>query len=306
MPSEAPARDRILVVDDTPDSLSLLVDTLEQEGMTALVATSGEAALELLDHDTPDLILMDAVMPGMDGFEATRRIKRDPAFAYVPVIFMTGLTEPEHAIAALENGGIDYIRKPIVIEELLARIRVHLANARNAHRSRLALDGAGRHLVAVDRGGRVTWCTPQAGRLLSRIEPGWNEDARQLPERLVYPMQRIAQQALLPGHSIRVEFPDFDIDLAAVESEREGDTLIRLTEVREGAEIALLQNRIGLTQREAEVLLWVSYGKSNRSVSEILGISPRTVNKHLQQIFTKLGVETRAAATALAVRIISG
>ncbi len=306
MPSDAPARDCILVVDDTPESLRLLVDTLELEGMTALVATSGEAALDLLEYEMPDLILMDAVLPGLDGFEATRRIKRNSGLADVPVIFMTGLTEPEHAIAALETGGIDYIRKPIVIEELLARIRVHLANARNAQRSRLALDGAGRHLVAVDRDGRVVWCTPQAGRLLSRIEPGWSDDARQLPARLIHPMQRIAQEKLFPGHSIRVEFPDCNIDLAAVESEHAGDTLIRLTEVREGAEIALLQERIGLTQREAEVLLWVSYGKSNRSISEILGISPRTVNKHLQQVFTKLGVETRAAATATAVRIISG
>ena len=305
MPSDAPAKDCILVVDDTPDSLRLLVDTLEMEGMTALVATSGEAALDLLEQETPDLILMDAVLPGLDGFEATRRIKRNPAFANVPIIFMTGLTEPEHAVAALENGGIDYIRKPIVIEELLARLRVHLANARNAHRQRLALDGAGRHLVAVDADGRVVWCTPQAGRLLSRIAPDWNEHARQLPEKLLYPMQRIAQEKLLPGHAIRVGFPECDIDLAAVESERAGDTLIRLTEVREGAEIALLQRRIGLTQREAEVLLWLSYGKSNRSISEILGISPRTVNKHLQQIFIKLGVETRAAATAMAVRIIS-
>ena len=306
MPPEEDRRDRILVVDDTPESLSLLVDTLEHEGMTALVATSGEAAIELLAEVTPDLILMDAVMPGLGGFETTRRIKRDPALAFVPVIFMTGLTESEHAIAALETGGVDYIRKPIVIDELLARIRVHLNNARIAHRSRMALDGAGRHLVGLDAQGKVLWCTPQAGKLLSRIDPQWNAEAPRLPAAIAAPVQRLLHEPFNPAQSIRAKFDDFDIEMAAVETDRNGETLIRMTEIREGAEIAALQKHGGLTQREAEVLLWVSYGKSNRSISEILGISPRTVNKHLQQIFIKLGVETRAAATATAVRIISG
>jgi DNA-binding CsgD family transcriptional regulator len=93
-----------------------------------------------------------------------------------------------------------------------------------------------------------------------------------------------------------------EIEIALAEPGRPGETLIRLTETREDGKIAALQTRCGLTRREAEVLLWVSYGKTNKTVSEILGISPRTVNKHLEQVFRKLGVETRAAATAIAVR----
>lgn len=303
--ADAPARDRILVVDDKPDSLRFIVDTLEAEGMTALVATSGEAAIELLDHVTPDLILMDAVMPGLNGFETTRQIKRDPAFAHVPVIFMTGLTGPEHAVEALETGGVDYIRKPIVIEELLARIRVHLTNARQSHRSRLALDVAGGSLVALDRAGALLWCTPQADELLSCIDAGWDRHSRHLPEALKDAAGRLLADDARPGNTVRERLADTEIELSAMRSERPGEVLLRIVEIREGADVALLQKHTGLTQREAEVLLWVSYGKSNRTVSEILGISPRTVNKHLQQIFTKLGVETRAAATALAVRVIS-
>src|SRR3546814_13699083 len=83
--------------------------------MTDRIARSGEAAIERLRHVTPDLVLMDAVMPGLNGFEATQRIKRNPAFAHIPVIFMTGLTEPEQAVAAFERGGVDYVRKPIQI-----------------------------------------------------------------------------------------------------------------------------------------------------------------------------------------------
>ncbi|MBA4355114.1 MAG: DNA-binding response regulator, partial [Novosphingobium sp.] len=89
-------RDTVLVVDDEPDSLRFLTDTLEGAGITVLVAISGNAALDLLQHVVPDLILMDAVMPGFDGFETTARIKARPGLAHVPVMFMTGLTESEH------------------------------------------------------------------------------------------------------------------------------------------------------------------------------------------------------------------
>lgn len=88
------AKDCILVVDDSPESLRFLVDTLEAEDMTVLIARSGEATLELLTEVQPDLILMDAIMPGIGGIETTCAIKRNPATAHIPVIFMTGLTIP--------------------------------------------------------------------------------------------------------------------------------------------------------------------------------------------------------------------
>lgn len=306
MSADTPQEDRILVVDDTPESLRFLVDTLEREGMTVLISTSGETAIELLRHVTPDLILMDALMPGLSGLEATQLIKRNPACAHIPVIFMTGLTEPEHAVAAFENGGVDYVRKPIVIDELLARIRVHLANARLSLRSRLALDEAGRHLVALDPQGRLVWCTPKAQELLAQVDPAWSPDSGYLPEPLKPPAQQLLNEPVRLGASARIRFQDFDLELTPLESERPNETLIRITEINEDASVALLQKQYGLTPREAEVLLWVSYGKSNRIISEILEISPRTVNKHLEQVFKKLGVETRAAAAALAVRAVSG
>ncbi|QQN73730.1 response regulator [Croceicoccus sp. YJ47] len=305
-------RDRILVVDDTPDSLRFLVDMLDQEGMTPLVATSGEAALDLLCHTVPDLVLMDAVMPGLDGFETTARIKRDPALAHLPVIFMTGLSEPQHAIMALECGGVDYVRKPVVLDELMARIRVHLANARMSHRSQRALDVAGRHVLALDSEATLLWCTPQAESLLLLVDPAWSSAQSRLPDGLRAAAARLLHDPAGPGRSIRAPFDTFEIELATMEGTRgsergeSGEILVRLTEIREGAEAALLQKQAALTPREAEVLLWVTRGKSNRTISEILEISPRTVNKHLQQVFTKLGVETRAAATAHAMRILAG
>jgi DNA-binding response OmpR family regulator len=298
-------RDCILVVDDNPDSLRFLVDTLEGEGMTVLIARSGEATLDLLAEAAPDLILMDAIMPGISGLETTREIKRNPAIAHIPVIFLTGLNEPEHVVAALGTGGVDYVRKPIVIDELLARIRVHLANARTSYRSRLALGLAGRSLVALDATCALIWCTPQAEALFVQIEPEWNPDRGTLPNAMLAQVRHLIADYTQAQGASRIEVRGMEIELAVLESDRPGEILIRATEVCENEKIALLQKQNGLTHREAEVLLWVSYGKTNRTISEILGISPRTVNKHLEQVFRKLGVETRAAATAIAVRYLS-
>lgn len=298
-----PARDSILVVDDTVESLRLLVDTLEREEMSVLVARSGEEALELLAHAVPDLILMDGMMPGLSGLETTQRIKAVPAWAHIPIIFMTGITDPDHLVAALRTGGVDYVRKPVVIDELLARIRVHLGNARQSHRSRLALDTAGANVVALDPLGAVLWSTPETEALLARVEPGWSREAGRLPDALAAPVGRLLREQVA---SPRIELAGFAVELSVLESEDPRQTLIRLSEIREGADLELLQKKHGLTRREAEVLLWVSYGKSNRTISDILSISPRTVNKHLEQVFRKLGVETRAAAAAQAVRAVSG
>lgn len=297
-------RDCILVVDDNPESLRFLVDTLEREGMDVLIARSGEATIELLGEAAPDLILMDALMPGMSGLETTRRIKADPATAHIPVIFMTGLTDPEHVVAALQTGGVDYVRKPVEVGELLARMRVHLANARTSYRSRLALGRAGRSLAAVSPQGELVWCTPQAERLFMRLDPAWDSNSRDLPA-VIRPALR--QLLIEPGHSsaVNLSVAGIEIEIALAQSDRLGEALFKITEADEASKVDLLLRQTGLTRREAEVLLWVSYGKTNRTVSEILGISPRTVNKHLEQVFRKLGVETRAAATAIAVRYLS-
>jgi DNA-binding NarL/FixJ family response regulator len=297
-------RSVVLVVDDTPESLSFLTETIERAGMTVLIATDGGAALDLLEHITPDLILMDAVMPGMDGFEATRRVKRDVRFAHLPVIFMTGLTEPEHVVEGLNAGAVDYVRKPIILEELLARVRVHLANARVTHGSHYALDAAGRYLLAVDEAGTVIWCTPGMEAVLARLAPGWETEGRILPALLALPVRRLIS-AGEGGTPQRLEQDGSRLELVLLRRLRGDEYLVRLSETREPEELRLLQERHGLTAREAEVLLWISRGKANREISEILGISPRTVNKHLEQVFEKLGVENRASAAASAVATLT-
>ena len=288
----------ILVVDDAPDSLRFLTDTLESEGYGVRIARDGQAALASLAAELPDLVLMDAVMPGIDGFETTRRIKADPALASVPVIFMTGLTETENVLDGLAAGGVDYVKKPIVLAELLARLKVHLGNARIAAGAQSALDSSNRPLLALDGEGRVLWTTPKSASILDRLFGV--AVGGQLPPALASQLQRLAK-----GEArVKQDFADGRVEFAAVATKGE-ERHFRLTETLEGADEKLLAQRHGLTEREAEVLLWISRGKANREISEILGISPRTVNKHLEQIFEKMGIENRASAAAAAVKTLA-
>lgn len=196
----------VMIVDDVPENLSLLCDALDDAGYTVSVATDGPSALQRLQYVAPDAILLDAMMPGWNGFETCERLKADSRWCDIPVLFMTGLTETEHVVRGFASGGIDYVTKPINPDEVIARVAAHVSTARR----------------------------------LEEAKSGKNE-------------------ALI--HPTRAE---------------------------------------NLTQRETEVLTWLAKGKTNRDIADILGMSPRTVNKHLEHIYVKLGVETRTAAAAIA------
>jgi DNA-binding NarL/FixJ family response regulator len=297
-------QDTVLVIDDAPDSLHFLTNALENAGITVLVATSGDAALELLSHIVPDLILMDAVMPGLDGFETTVRIKNTASLAHIPVIFMTGLTESEHVVEAFEVGGVDYVRKPISVDELLARLRVHITNGRVVQASLAGLDATGRLMMATDMEGHFLWCTPLAEQAIQSVAPGWSKEEGVLPPVLRPTVDRLLSQRELSGASVKLEQPQATLELVLIAQYRENEVLIRLNKVNPEADATKLRLSLDLTQREAEVLLWVSYGKPNRVISDIMSISSRTVDKHLERVFEKMGIETRSAAAAIAIRLI--
>ncbi|HEV7609346.1 MAG TPA: response regulator transcription factor [Steroidobacteraceae bacterium] len=295
-------RDTILVVDDTPETLGFLTDTLDHAGFTALIATDGESALRLIEQITPDLVLMDAVMPGLNGFETCRRMKRNKMLAHLPVIFMTGLTETENVLEGLAAGGVDYVTKPLVVDELLARIRVHLANARVAAGTRAALDATGRFLLAADRSGRLLWCTPKARQLLAELFASDDNNAS-LPGPVMNQLMQLRSEGV--NSRLLVDVNGRKVEISVLSPIGPDELLFRLTELSTTADEQQLQQTLSLTGRESEVLLWISRGKANREIGEILAISPRTVNKHLEQIFVKLGVENRASAAARAVRTLA-
>lgn len=114
--------DRILVVDDSPDNLFLIQSILKLEGHEICTANNGWDALERIDQQPPDLILLDVMMPGIDGFEVTRRIKANPQLPFIPIALITAHQHPS-AVMGLDMGADEFIRKPIEVDELLARVR---------------------------------------------------------------------------------------------------------------------------------------------------------------------------------------
>ncbi len=117
----------VLIVDDTPDNLTLLSECLEETGMEIMAALNGEQALSLVEMMIPDLILLDVMMPGMDGFETCERLKQNPQTEGVPVIFVTALMDTESKVKSFSAGAVDYICKPIQKAEVLARVYTHLS-----------------------------------------------------------------------------------------------------------------------------------------------------------------------------------
>lgn len=118
----APDVDRILVVDDIIDNSFLLQTVLEGEGFQVEVADSGRAALDKIEVAPPDLVLLDVMMPGMNGFEVTRRIRQNPSLPFIPILLITGYSEPT-ASEGFDMGADGFIRKPIDFDQLLDRIR---------------------------------------------------------------------------------------------------------------------------------------------------------------------------------------
>ncbi|HEX5687565.1 MAG TPA: response regulator [Ideonella sp.] len=123
-PAEVPT---ILIVDDTPANVAVLADYLEDHGLRIVVAQDGQEGLSRAEFVKPDLILLDIMMPGMDGFETCRLLKENPAILDIPVIFMTALTDTSNVVKGFQLGAVDYVTKPIQIEEVMARIGTHLS-----------------------------------------------------------------------------------------------------------------------------------------------------------------------------------
>ena len=163
----------ILIVDDAPDNLGVLRTMMLREGYQTFVATSGVRALEIALRVKPDLVLLDVVMPGMDGLEACRRLKAHPATTRIPVIFMSARTETEDIVAGFDIGAADYIPKPLRLEEVCARVRAQLrmrtsseTQTAQADGLRMIVDSMDQGLLIVEDCGRIQYANPACDRYL--------------------------------------------------------------------------------------------------------------------------------------------
>jgi DNA-binding response OmpR family regulator/DNA-binding CsgD family transcriptional regulator len=303
----------ILIVDDTPDNLAMLSRALEQAGYLVLVALSGNAALQSMRKMRPDLVMLDAVMPTLDGFETCRMIKADPALSDVPIVFMTALTESDHVVRGFAAGGIDYVTKPIRTSEVIARVSSHLRQTRTLQQLRFALESSERAITVAAPDGLLLWSTPSAQEWIRALGSASTDGGRDrgdhgVGSRLTVPAQlrawldQLADDDTAPSMTqvYRAQVAGHTLQAKALGRSMQGEWVL-LLETRNVMEPGLLQ-QYRLTSRETEVLLWVTKGKTNRDIGEILGMSPRTVNKHLEHIYAKLGVETRTAAAAIVMK----
>jgi len=185
----------VVTVDDDPVSLDALADALSTENLDLAVATDGDMAMRLIEREQPDLVLLDVMLPDINGFEVCRRLKENPKTADTQIVFMTALTNREHRLQGLHAGAVDYISKPFDTEELLARIRPHIAVRRMTRalreknerleaevEQRIAAEGAREALLSELREAKA------------RLERELDEKARATAERAALHEQVIAAQ----------------------------------------------------------------------------------------------------------------
>lgn len=163
----------VLIVDDTPANIGVLRNMLQDAGYQIYAATSGPAALKIARNTRPDLILLDIMMPEMDGLETARRLKEMPETCEIPIIFVTARTDAQDIVTGFQAGAVDYIGKPIQHEEVCARVRTHIALRRQttalreqAERFRAVVTSMAEGLLIVEPGGRIQFANAAAGGLL--------------------------------------------------------------------------------------------------------------------------------------------
>ncbi|MET0071225.1 MAG: response regulator [Candidatus Thiodiazotropha sp.] len=288
----------VLVVDDSPDSLGMINSALNQAGYTVLVALNGRQALDIVAQIAPNVVLMDAVMPVMDGFECCREMRQ--CLPLTPIIFMTGLTEVEHIVKAFEHGGNDYITKPIKPEELLARINAHVTSASMIENARAALDVAKQFVLAINAAGEILWSTPETRELLAGSGIDTDPDSELVAALKTW----IGREAF--DNDLIVQTRNDPLTIRYFKAATSDEHLLRIVGHDLLMDATVLEAALPVTKREAEVLLWVAHGKTNREIGEILSLSPRTVNKHLEQIYPKIQVDNRSGATSIAIQALLG
>ncbi|MCX7098821.1 MAG: response regulator [Methylococcales bacterium] len=290
----------VMIVDDTPGNLALLSDTLSEAGYRVLVATDGLSALAQIDYLKPDIILLDVMMPGIDGFETCHRLKANPETATIPVLFMTALSELDNLLRGFDEGAVDYLVKPVRPPEVLARVAVQLNQVRTLQRAEDALKLSPVAVLAIDAVHGITWLSPSAQQWLDEFSQKHGLSANigigdSLPKPLLDWLTTADKNEGTGFNSYRAG-TSFSAKLSSRQAP--GESILMLEKQTGEWDLEVVKLSSGLTSREAEILMWVSRGKTNKEVGIILGSSPRTINKHLEHIFEKLGVVTRAAAVS--------
>jgi len=271
----------ILIVDDTPTNLGVIVSFLQSAGFGIRIARSGESALKRVQYNHPDIILLDVLMPGMDGFETCRRLKANEATKNIPVIFMTSLTSVEDKVKGFEVGAVDYVTKPLAQEEVLVRVTTHLR-----------LLDLTKNLKAQNRQLKVT-SEAETTRLFAAVSQQ-REQLRTLTTRLTDVQEMERKQLARELHDeMGQALTAISINLDAIEKELANNYSVRIQE-------RLVESK-QLTAVTLEQLREMSLNLRPPMLDD-LGLIP-TLQWYVKRYVERVGIEVAFTAVNLADRL---
>jgi CheY-like chemotaxis protein/DNA-binding CsgD family transcriptional regulator len=258
----------VLAVDDDVDNLRVISRCLQAHGCRVLKALDGKTALDRAHHERPDLILTEAIMPEMDGFETCRRLKADETLQKIPIIFMAAPAGPDEKVKAFELGAVDFIAKPIQPEEVLVRVRTHLRLQRLIE-----------HLQERVRRQTENWAG--ANQALKAML-----DQREMEKRSI--------EQVMVANLKRYVFPYLD-ELDRLRIGKDAKSFVRLIRTNIEQLIAPVSKRLSgayldLTPTEIKVADMIRQNKRTKFIAERLNTSPSTVEKHRNKIRKKLNI----------------
>ncbi|MEM7125885.1 MAG: response regulator transcription factor [Chloroflexota bacterium] len=333
----------VLIVDDVSENLALLFSRLRDEEFRVLAAESGYNAIEQLQYVHPDVILLDVLMPGLDGYQTCQRIKQDPATADIPIIFLTALDDVVDMVRGFQVGGVDYIIKPIQVEEVIARVNTHTML------SRLQIEVKRQNEVLEER------VEERTAQLMQEIEQRKKHEAEKdkllnilgnqsdqlremtqwligsqkqrhyqkfttLQEEISHNLTQIESHlqmhhTLLANEETSASFGESaDEHISSVHLQDAlsllkhthdylQDSAMNLDFLSVEEESVLAGPLLALTAREREVLQLIVDGKSYGDIAELLYLSETTVRTHRSRIMQKLGIDDLPSLVKFSIRI---
>lgn len=274
-------KDLILIVDDNIHNLQVLGNILQNEGYSVAVAENGEQVLDFLNKKLPSLILMDIVMPGRNGIEVCKILKKNVKTKDIPIIFLSVHKDTQEKLAAFRAGGVDYITKPFQREEVIARVKVHL----DLLRTRLELKKINEELdekvrqrtkELIESNKKLEEINIALKVLLEKKE----EQSREYAENFVFNVKQLI-------------FP-FIQKLKETDLSVEQEVIVNLIEQKIEELTSPFQKdlseKFGLTPTEIQIIDLIKSGKQTKEIAELLGLSKRTVDTHRHNIRKKLGI----------------
>ncbi|RWX51704.1 regulatory protein, luxR family [Candidatus Electrothrix marina] len=268
------SRTDVLIVDDDEGTRLTIKHIVESAGYQARTAAGGHDALKMAQGKLPDIIILDLVMPEIDGYEVCRRLKADPRSAQVPIIFLSGLISAQEKVKAFDAGGIDYIVKPCSTVELLARLHTHLTIQRT--RNSLAEEVRNQTVELEKKNKDLQETNLVLKRLLHEIEEEKKEVSQIMQiniERFILPdLDRIAEAPIQQRYQLRDTIRTNLKDISSPVTGKNIDAYSLLTPT------------------ELRVLNLIRQGRSSKEIAQALNIAPQTVATHRKKIRKKLNI----------------